>query len=85
MLLFYDIKLREDMDKKNCEVLRSSFSENYNNRCINMLCLCRDRRGKIVQPAPFQSRLPSGSVARVEPNRRWFGKAPWNCVNAVVV
>ncbi|XP_041358020.1 nucleolar GTP-binding protein 2-like [Gigantopelta aegis] len=33
----------------------------------------RDQRGKIVIPAPYQSRLPCGSVARVEPNRRWFG------------
>jgi len=32
----------------------------------------RDRRGKIVCPAPFQGWLPSGSVARVEPNRKWF-------------
>lgn len=33
----------------------------------------RDKAGKIIQPAPFQSWLPSGSVARVEPNRKWFG------------
>lgn len=33
----------------------------------------RDKTGKITKPAPFQSRLPSGSVARVEPNRKWFG------------
>ncbi|XP_064604562.1 uncharacterized protein LOC135469868 [Liolophura sinensis] len=33
----------------------------------------RDRRGKIVQPAPFQSRLPSGSVARVEPKQTLVG------------
>lgn len=33
----------------------------------------RDSKGKILRPAPFQSWLPSGSVARVEPNRRWFG------------
>ncbi|KAF8776868.1 Nucleolar GTP-binding protein 2 like protein [Argiope bruennichi] len=33
----------------------------------------RDRRGKIVKPAPFQSRLSSGSVARVAPNQKWFG------------
>ncbi|KAG5448774.1 Nucleolar GTP-binding protein 2 [Clonorchis sinensis] len=33
----------------------------------------RDKVGKIIRPAPFQSTLPSGSVSRVEPNRRWFG------------
>ncbi|TNN15027.1 Nucleolar GTP-binding protein [Schistosoma japonicum] len=33
----------------------------------------RDKNGRIVRPAPFQSTLPSGTVARVEPNRRWFG------------
>ncbi|PIK52646.1 hypothetical protein BSL78_10462 [Apostichopus japonicus] len=33
----------------------------------------RDRKGRIVQAAPYQNRLPSGTVARVEPNRKWFG------------
>ena len=33
----------------------------------------RARNGQVVQAAPFQSWKPSGSVARVEPNRRWFG------------
>nr|XP_022315829.1 LOW QUALITY PROTEIN: nucleolar GTP-binding protein 2-like [Crassostrea virginica] len=33
----------------------------------------RDKNGKIVKAAPFQSRLSSGSMARVEPNRKWFG------------
>lgn len=33
----------------------------------------RDRKGNIVKPAPFQSVLPSGSVARVAPNQKWFG------------
>ncbi|KAG1662785.1 Nucleolar GTP-binding protein 2 [Nymphon striatum] len=32
----------------------------------------RNRLGKIVKPAIFQSRLSSGSVARVAPNRKWF-------------
>lgn len=32
----------------------------------------RDRKGKIICPAPYQGWLPSGSVARVEPNRKWF-------------
>jgi len=33
----------------------------------------RDSTGHIITPAPFQSRLTPGTVARVEPNRRWFG------------
>lgn len=33
----------------------------------------RNRTGKIICPAPFQGRLSSGSVARVEPNQKWFG------------
>lgn len=33
----------------------------------------RSRDGRIVKPAPLQSRLPSGTVARIEPDRRWFG------------
>lgn len=33
----------------------------------------RDRRGKIVQAADYQQTVKSGEVARVEPNRKWFG------------
>jgi len=33
----------------------------------------RDKTGKIVRPAPFQSKFADGTVARVEPNRKWFG------------
>lgn len=33
----------------------------------------RNRLGKIVKPAPFQSILTSGAVARIAPNQRWFG------------
>jgi len=33
----------------------------------------RNKRGKIVKPAPFQSSVTSGEVARVAPNRKWFG------------
>lgn len=33
----------------------------------------RDKTGRIVKAAAYQSKLPSGTVARVEPNRRWFG------------
>ncbi|VDD96360.1 unnamed protein product, partial [Enterobius vermicularis] len=32
-----------------------------------------DSRGKITRDAPFQKRLASGTVARVEPHRKWFG------------
>ncbi|VDM36192.1 unnamed protein product, partial [Hydatigera taeniaeformis] len=32
----------------------------------------RDKKGHIVRAAPFQSTVASGSVSRVEPNRRWF-------------
>ena len=27
-----------------------------------------------MKPAPFQSHAQSGDVARVEPNKKWFGK-----------
>ena len=33
----------------------------------------RDADGNIVRAAPFQSKLAAGTVARVEPNRKWFG------------
>ncbi|PVD23351.1 hypothetical protein C0Q70_16619 [Pomacea canaliculata] len=33
----------------------------------------RDKTGRIIRAAPFQGTLPSGTVARIEPNRRWFG------------
>ncbi|KAL9980799.1 hypothetical protein ACROYT_G009437 [Oculina patagonica] len=33
----------------------------------------RNKQGKIVKPAPFQSSVVSGEVARVAPNRKWFG------------
>ena len=43
--------------------------------------VCRDRRGHVLQPAPFQSSAKSGDVARVEPNKKWFGELvmgiPW--------
>ncbi|KAK7874444.1 hypothetical protein R5R35_001538 [Gryllus longicercus] len=35
----------------------------------------RNRRGEIISPAPFQGKLPSGTMARVEPNQRWFGNS----------
>jgi len=46
--------------------------------CINtQSCYHRDAAGRIIKPAPFQSRFTSGTVARVEPNRRWFGEYVW--------
>ncbi|XP_063227912.1 uncharacterized protein LOC134533981 [Bacillus rossius redtenbacheri] len=35
----------------------------------------RDKTGKIISPAPFQGKLSSGTVARVEPNQKWFGNS----------
>ena len=33
----------------------------------------RNSKGKIIKDAPFQTWEKSGTVARVEPNRKWFG------------
>jgi len=42
---------------------------------MNLLYVyCRNGDGKIIKPAPFQSSVKSGQVARVEPNQKWFGK-----------
>lgn len=35
----------------------------------------RNKIGEIITAAPFQGRLPSGTVARVEPNQKWFGNS----------
>lgn len=35
----------------------------------------RDKTGKILTPAPFQGWHKSGTQARVEPNRKWFGNS----------
>ncbi|XP_018569639.1 nucleolar GTP-binding protein 2 [Anoplophora glabripennis] len=35
----------------------------------------RDKTGKILTPAPFQGWLKSGTIARVEPNQKWFGNS----------
>lgn len=37
----------------------------------------RNAKGRVLKPAPFQSAVKSGEVARVEPNKKWFGK--WVC------
>lgn len=39
---------------------------------IGVSCF-RNKKGKIVKPAPFQTSAVSGDVARVAPNRKWFG------------
>uniref|UniRef100_A0A8C4Q0S3 Nucleolar GTP-binding protein 2 n=1 Tax=Eptatretus burgeri TaxID=7764 RepID=A0A8C4Q0S3_EPTBU len=33
----------------------------------------RNKRGKIVKPLSFQSKVIPGTMARVEPDRKWFG------------
>ena len=33
----------------------------------------RNKSGEIIKAAPFQGWNASGTVARVEPNRKWFG------------
>ncbi|KAF0990675.1 hypothetical protein HZS_1465, partial [Henneguya salminicola] len=33
----------------------------------------RDRKGNILKPAEYQTSSKPGEVARVEPNRKWFG------------
>lgn len=35
----------------------------------------RDRKGKIITPAPFQGWVPSGTVSRVEPSPKWFSNS----------
>lgn len=35
----------------------------------------RDRKGKIITPAPFQGWLNSGAVSRVEPSQKWFSNS----------
>ena len=33
----------------------------------------RTSEGRLVKAAPYQSAVASGEVARIAPNRRWFG------------
>ena len=40
----------------------------------SVLACCRSRKGNVIKAAPFQTPVLSGEVARVEPNRKWFGK-----------
>ena len=49
---------------------------NLKNKSIQVklvLHFFRDRKGRIVKDAEYQSKIKSGEVARVEPNRKWFG------------
>ena len=39
-----------------------------------ILLMYRNTKGQIIQAAEYQSELAPGTQARVEPNRRWFGK-----------
>lgn len=34
----------------------------------------RNKKGHVIKPAPFQSSVKSGEVARIQPNSKWFGK-----------
>jgi len=43
----------------------------------------RDKAGKIVQSAEYQNRATSGEVARVAPNRKWFGNTKVISQNAL--
>ena len=52
----------------------------------------RNRKGKIVKPAPFQKSAVPGEVARVAPNRKWFGEynnnigpTEWNSLPIIVL
>lgn len=40
----------------------------------NVCPLVRNHKGRVVKPAPFQSSVKSGEVARVQPNSKWFGE-----------
>ena len=41
------------------------------------MLIYRNKQGRITRPAPFQSSVKSGEVARVEPNKKWFGKSDY--------
>uniref|UniRef100_A0A0N5AH51 Nucleolar GTP-binding protein 2 n=1 Tax=Syphacia muris TaxID=451379 RepID=A0A0N5AH51_9BILA len=76
-------------EKANCTINKSNHSLNPNRprtnpnlrsrATINRLLMyknfkpIRDSKGKIIKAAPFQERLSSGTVARIEPHRKWFG------------
>jgi len=43
----------------------------------------RDKKGKIIIEAEYQNKVKSGEVARVEPNRKWFGNTKVITQNAL--
>lgn len=49
--------------------------------CMASLCIymhshfsLRNKRGKVIKPLQYQSTVAPGTVARVEPNIKWFGE-----------
>ena len=66
----------DSMKSNNLKVKGENFYRNAKKvKFINMLKggkAIRDSKGKIVKEAPFQSKL--AITARVQPDRRWFGK-----------
>ena len=45
----------------------------------------RNKRGHVVKPAPFQDSAVAGEVARIEPNKKWFGKSMDLVFNVLVI
>ena len=58
---------RTDMSMRDKSTINRLNMYKYGGKAI------RNKRGKILQPAPFQNRAKSGEMGRVEPNRKWFG------------
>ena len=63
---------RLQMYNKGGKVVRLEVGKSFS-RIIIIKTLSRNRDGRVVKPAPFQARAKSGEVARIEPNRKWFG------------
>lgn len=42
-------------------------------KCGSFIFLSNSR-GKVIKPLQYQSTVAPGTVARVEPNIKWFGK-----------
>ena len=47
------------------------FGTKIKKNCLNTYS---NRKGQKVKDADYQSELPSGTQARVAPNRKWFGE-----------
>ena len=59
------VKLNTDLDLKSWQ--------NYKlTKCYVMNQARRNKDGKIVKPAAFQSHVNSGTQSRLEPSRAWF-------------